>query len=61
MGHDDKEIGDIYSKLKEDVAFRKDWTSRIGLGFEIPSERPSNGPNGPKLEGEAGEGVAVTV
>ena len=28
MGHDDEEIGDIYSKLKEDVEFRQSWTKR---------------------------------
>jgi len=39
MGHDDKEIGDIYSKLKEDVEFRQGWTKRIGLGLKISSER----------------------
>ena len=61
MGHDDEEIGDIYSKLKEDVEFRQDWTSRIGLGFEIPSEKASTGPNGPRIEVGAGEGVAVTA
>jgi hypothetical protein len=61
MGHDDEEIGDIYSKLKEDVEFRQDWTSRIGLGFEIPSEKASTGPNGPRVEVGAGEEVAVTA
>jgi len=40
MGHTDEDIGDIYSKLKEDVEFRQDWTRRIGLGFEIPPKKP---------------------
>ena len=53
MGHDDEEIGDIYSKLKEDVEFRQSWTKRIGLGFKISSERGRTGPNGPKIETEA--------
>jgi len=52
MGHDDEEIGDIYSKLKEDVEFRQDWTTRLGLGFELPSEKSVVGPNGPKIENE---------
>lgn len=33
MGHASEEVGDLYSKLKEDVAFRQDWAERIGLGF----------------------------
>jgi hypothetical protein len=28
--------GDIYSKLKQDVAFRKEVAERIGVGFELP-------------------------
>jgi hypothetical protein len=36
--HESEEIGDIYSKPKEDVEFGRDWTTRIGLGFEIPFE-----------------------
>jgi hypothetical protein len=50
MGHDDEEIGDIYSKLKEGFEFRHDWTTRIGLGFEIPSEKAPTGPNRPRGE-----------
>ena len=61
MGHDDREIGDIYSKLKEDVEFRQDWTSRISLGFEIPSQKPPTGPNGPRIGAGAVEEVAVTA
>ena len=53
QGHDDEEIGDIYSKLKEDVEFRQGWTKRIGLGFKISPERGRTGPNGPKIETEA--------
>jgi integrase len=50
MGHDDEEIGDIYSKLKQDVAFRKEVAERIGVGFELPSKNVVVGPNGPKPE-----------
>ena len=35
MGHAAEEVGDLYSKLKEDVAFRQQWAERIGLGFEL--------------------------
>ena len=61
MGHGEEGIGDIYSKLKEDVEFRQDWTGRIGLGFEIPQEEARIGPNGPKIEVEALAEVAVTA
>ena len=47
---DGKHIGDIYSMLKERIAFRKKWAEQLGLGFEIPSKTLSIGPNGPKLE-----------
>jgi len=52
MGHEDEEVGDVYSKLKEDVAFRKEVAERIGLGFELPSKNVVVGPNGPKIESE---------
>jgi hypothetical protein len=35
MGHAPDEVGDLYSKLKEDVAFRQEWAERIGLGFQL--------------------------
>ena len=35
MGHAPEEVGDLYSKLKDDVSFRQQWTERIGLGFEL--------------------------
>ena len=73
MGHGDEEIGDIYSKLKEDLAFRREVIQRIGLGFKLPSNHPkksiklgevsnqncSFGPNGPKIEVGPVEEVAV--
>jgi len=31
----------------------ENWTSRIGLGFELPSDKSVVGPNGPKIENEA--------
>lgn len=56
MGHADEEIGDTYSKLKELVSFRKEWTEKIGLGFDVPSKIIVIGPNGPNQEkGPAGE------
>jgi len=35
MGHAPEEVGDLYSKLKEDVTLRQEWAERIGLGFEL--------------------------
>jgi len=40
MGHASEEVGDLYSKLKEDVAFRQEWAERIGLGFELVHNGP---------------------
>jgi integrase len=42
MGHAPEEVGDFYSKLKEDVAFRQEWAERIGLGFELVHIGPQN-------------------
>jgi hypothetical protein len=35
MGHAPEEVGDLYSKLKDDAAFRQEWAERAGLGFEL--------------------------
>ena len=37
MGHADEEIGDLYSKLMNDLPYRKDVAERIGAGFNVPS------------------------
>jgi integrase len=42
MGHASEEVGDLYSKLKEDVAFRQQWAERISLGFELVHNGPQN-------------------
>jgi integrase len=42
MGHAPQEVGDLYSKLKEDVAFRQIWVERTGLGFELVHVGPQN-------------------
>jgi integrase len=36
MGHENETVGDDYSKLKDDMAFRLEQAERVGLGFEIP-------------------------
>ena len=45
LGHSNKTVTDGYSKLKEDVAFRKDEVGKAGLGFEVPSENFAEKPN----------------
>jgi hypothetical protein len=35
MGHAPEEIGEVYSKLKDDVGFRQEWNERAGLGFNL--------------------------
>jgi integrase len=58
-GHAGKTVTDLYSKLKDDTAFRKQVAEKAGLGFELPSEKAVVGLNGPKIEGGAIEEVAV--
>ena len=40
MGYAKEEVGDLYSKLKDDVAFQQEWAERIGLGFELVHNGP---------------------
>jgi integrase len=46
MGHADEGMGDLYDKIKEDGAFRREWAERCGFGFKLPSVVP----NVPKIE-----------
>jgi len=48
-GHAPETVGDIYSKLKDDVEFRKTVAENAGLGFEIPASGCSIVPNVPKI------------
>jgi integrase len=45
LGHANKSITDLYSKLKEDVTFRKKVAEQVGIGFELPGEKPEPAPN----------------
>jgi integrase len=36
MGHENETVGDDYSKMKEDVAFRLAQAEKVGLGFVLP-------------------------
>jgi len=45
LGHANKTVTDVYSKLKEDVTFRKQVAQQVGIGFELPAEKPQLAPN----------------
>jgi site-specific recombinase XerD len=45
LGHANKSVTDIYSKLKEDVTFRKKTAKQVGVGFELSAENPEVAPN----------------
>lgn len=44
LGHANKSVTDLYSKLREDVAFRKKVAEEVGIGFELPIERAEVAP-----------------
>jgi integrase len=44
LGHANKSVTDVYSKLNEDVAFRKQVAEQVGIGFELPAEKPEVAP-----------------
>ena len=41
IGHANTSTTDGYSKLKTNLAFRKKWAVKAGLGFAIPAENPT--------------------
>lgn len=61
LGHAAGSVTDHYSKLKDDLEFRKRVAVRVGLGFELPSEKQSIGPNGPKLNSEPLSEMAISA
>jgi integrase len=44
LGHANKSVTDVYSKLKEDVTFRKKVAEEVGIGFELSAEKPEVAP-----------------
>ena len=44
LGHANKSVTDLYSKLKEDETFRKEVAEQVGIGFELPIEKPAVAP-----------------
>ena len=53
LGHANKSVTDGYSKLSEDMDFRKECAEKVGLGFTIPSSILEVVPIVPKNEGLA--------
>ena len=47
LGHADETVTDGYSKLREDVEYRKEVAAEVGLGFEISEQKPVVVPNVP--------------
>ena len=45
LGHANRSITDVYCKLKEDVAFRKKVAEQVGIGFNLPTQKPEVAPN----------------
>lgn len=40
MGHENETVGDGYSKMKDDRAFRLEQAENMGLGFDLPLQEP---------------------
>lgn len=36
MGHADRNMDDLYDKIKEDASFRRNWAEKAGCGFALP-------------------------
>lgn len=49
LGHADQTVTDGYSKLREDVEYRKEVATEVGFGFEIPAPEPFVVPNVPSF------------
>ena len=49
LGHADETVTDGYSKLSEDVEYRKEVSAEVGLGFEISAQKPVVVPNVPNF------------
>ncbi len=56
LGHAKESVTDGYSKLADDVEFRKEVAEKIGTGFAIPVPM---GPMAPKLSAERTVAVAA--
>jgi len=61
VGHAGESITDSYCKLKEDVAFRKEVTERVGIGFKLSEEKVVVVPNVPKSTSKPAKEMAVSA
>jgi integrase len=50
LGHADETVTDGYSKLREDVQYRKEVTEQVGLGFEFSAGSSDVVPNVPSFQ-----------
>lgn len=50
LGHADETVTDGYSKLREDVQYRKEVTEQVGLGFEFSAGSSDVVPNVPPVQ-----------
>jgi integrase len=64
-GHEGKTITDLYAKLGENIALRKQWATRAGLGFSLdkvgPAPTPKRGAQRRKIAVESPSPAAETV
>ncbi len=60
IGHADKSVTDGYSKVKEDVEFRRFTAEQAGLGFHMPTVAPKL-PVAPIAPKTAGAEIALTA
>jgi len=61
LGHAEKTVTDSYSKLKNDVEFRKEVAERVGLGFDFSAEKAPVAPMIPKIESKSVLKMAATA
>jgi len=61
VGHAGESITDSYCKLREDVAFRKEVTERVGIGFKLSEEKVAVVPNVPKSTSKPAKEMAVSA
>jgi hypothetical protein len=45
-------MSDLYDKVRRDVAKRKEWAEKAGIGFDLPVKTAPVAPNAPKTEFE---------
>jgi len=56
LGHAPADMSDVYDKVKYDVAFRREWAEKCGIGFDL---LPLVVPNVPKKESSSATSVAA--